>query len=456
MKSFLSPRKVDATTGVIWKQLFIYIIPLIISYLIQNCFNAIDLIVLGNLADSSSIASVGATGSIISLMILTFLGIGGGCKIILSHHFGSKDSEMIKKATDTSLITAAVIGVFVGVLSFPLAPLLLQLTNCPPDCFEGAVLYIRIYVGSAPAIMIYNFGGAVLIASGDSQRPLYYIIIGGLTNICLNILLCLILPQKVAAVAVATAASQIIAAILVVRRLCTMEGDGKLVFSTLSFDMETFRQILKQGIPLMINSIIYPFTNIQIQSAINTFGVSAIAGVSASVSISGLPGAFSDSFSSTNTVFIGQNLGAKNEKRAKKVLRTTLLLNSSIGFFFGIFLCLTGRTWLKIFLPDDPIGIEYGMLRTYYVLGFHAIVCINSMLGTAIQCYGYPLFTTLSNLVWACGLRVFWMQIIYPRYQTFPMLMVCYPITYGFILITYIFAYSYFSKRIRSIARTKK
>ena len=168
----LKPQRVDATTGNLLQSIITYTIPLILGTLVQTCFNAIDLAVLGNMADSNAVASVGATSMIIALLVNSFIGIAGGAKIILAHYFGAKNTEKLQKTASTSLIISLVLGVLIAVMGIIFAPFFLNLTNCPAECYEGALVYIRIYVAAAPVILIYNFGAAIITASGDSQRPL--------------------------------------------------------------------------------------------------------------------------------------------------------------------------------------------------------------------------------------------------------------------------------------------
>lgn len=439
--SILKAKKVDATTGTLWKKILIYTIPTILGAVVQNCFNAVDLIVLGNMADSMAVASIGATSSISSLMVNSFIGIASGAQLILAKLFGAKDQDGIKKTIDTSLLTALFLGLLIAVVGIPLAPKFLTWTNCPEDCLPGAALYLRIYIVAAPAILLYNFGSSALKASGDSQRPLYYIMISGLTNIVLNVVLCLILTEKVAAVAIATTFSQLVGAILVLRRLAVMEGDVKITLKGMRFSKKYFKFIMSQGLPLALNHALYPFANLQIQSAINSFGVSAIAGNSASSSLEGIFCSFANAFSSTASVFIGQNLGANQKDRAKQALRQCLVIGCSIGAVLGITIYCTGDFWLSLFLPDDPAGIEYGKIRMLYVLLFMSVSCARGVYASALQNHGYVLFTSLGNILGVFGFRLFWMWCIYPLFSTFHMLMSCFLISWTLVLFCYMAGY---------------
>ena len=444
--SFLKTKKVDATTGTLWKKIIIYAIPLILGAVVQNCFNAVDLIVLGNMANSSAVASIGATGSITSLLVNSFIGISGGSQLILAKMFGAKDREGTQKTVNTSLITALCLGFMILGFGIPLAPKLLDWTGCPKSCLEGAIVYLRIYIMAAPFILLYNFGSSILRASGDSQRPLYYIIISGLANIVLNIFLCLVLTQKVAAVAIATTVSQVLGAILVLRRLSVMEGDGRISLKTMRFDLRSFRFIMAQGLPLALTNALYPFANLQIQAAINSYGVSAIAGNSAAASLEAIFNAFAGAFGSTAIVFIGQNMGAKRNDRARQAMKQCLAIGCTVGVILGVSIYLTGNFWLSLYLPDDPLGIQYGKIRMLFVMLFNSVSCAKGVFAAALQNCGYIPYTTLCSIFGIFGFRLLWMWCVYPFFSNFYMLMACFLISWSLVLICYIAGYFKFCR----------
>lgn len=444
---FTLGKSVDATQGNLLAGIIRYAIPLILSTIIQVCFNAVDLIVIGNMADSTAVASVGATTMIVGLLVNLFVGIAAGAKIILSRLFGSKNSESIQRCADTIIITASVFGVVVAFIGVPFAPDFLRWTNCPADCIDGAVTYIRIYLLSSPAILLYNYGSAIITSSGDSQRPVIYIIIGGLINVVLNILLCFILEEKVAAVAIATAVSQIVMAAAVMHRLCTMTGDGHIQIRSLRFHIGEFKSIMRQGIPLAVSSTLYPLANLQIQSAINVYGVSAIAGNSTASTIEGISSAFTSSVNATTTVFMGQNIGARKLDRVEESFRKCLIISFLLGTVLGVAIYLSGRSLCALFLPDDPVGIEYAMIRMFYITLFHNISAINGALGSAIQSYGYSMFSALSSIFTVFVFRMIWMFAIYPHFQNFHMLMACFLVSWVLNLISNINGYYFLRKK---------
>lgn len=432
---FLYRKSVDATKGPLLKLIIIYSIPLIISTLIQSLFNAVDIAVLGNMADTNAVAAVGATTSIIHLILHTFVGLSAGSKLILARQIGMKDPISIRKTANTSLISAVFIGVIVAVIGIIYTPDFLRLTNCPDECFDGAVLYAKIYLCAAPIILLYNFGSAIITSSGDTQRPLYYIMAGGALNVVLNIILCLILPQKVMAVAIATVASQLLGAILVIARLCKMEGDCRLVPKELRFSLSAFGKILRYGAPIAFSSALYPLANLQIQSAINSFGVAATAGSSAATTVESIPSAFVTSFGTTSAVFVGQNLGANKPERVKKSFFACLLLSVLSSAIIGGLLYLSGEFWLSIIVDKDVDAISFGMIRMFYILLFYFVAGANNALSNTIQSYGYTSFSAVVSAFGVLGFRIIWMRFVYPHFETFDNLMLCFLVSWLIVLV---------------------
>ncbi len=441
----LARKNIDATKGPLIPLIIAYCIPLILSTLIQTLFNAVDVAVLGNMADSTAVASVGATSSIYHLLINGFVGISSGLKILLARYIGAKDIKRTNESVSTALVFSVVFGIIIAIAGFFLTPIFLNLTKCPSDCYDGAAVYLRIYLAAAPAILLYNFGSSVLTSSGDTQRPLYYMLAGGLLNIVLNIVLCLILPQKVVAVAVATAASQILGAILTVNRI---RKNYSLTIKQLSFSFRALFGMLRFGIPLAVTNILYPIANLQIQSAINSYGSAAIAGSSAATNLEGIVSAFTSSFSTTVSVFMSQNLGARLHDRVKKSFFHSLWMAVTVGVVMGSFMFLTGRFWLSILLgAGAKEATDFGMVRLFFVTFFYFIAAANSVLGHAIQSFGYPIISSINSIVCILVFRIIWMWWIYPAHENFIWLNACFTVSWSLLLCANVICFIIFYRR---------
>ncbi len=437
-------KKVDATQGSMLKAIFTFAIPMILSAIAQDLFTVADKAVLGQMAGSTALASVGATGAVTSLIINGAVGISSGTTIVLARFWGQKNEEKIRSTIDTALMTGVGLGVIVAILGFFLAPLFLTMTKCPAECFDGALLYIRIYLSAAPITLFYNYGASVLRTIGDTQRPLIYILIGGAVNVVLNVILCFILPQKVAAVAIATVASKLVSGSLVLRRLCHLEEDyARVVIPKMRFDLPSFSRIFKFGVPTAISNLVLPLGNLQITTAINSYGVAAIAGNSAAISVAAVGSAFATGFSSATSTFMGQNIGAKNRDRVRKAFWCSSAMNVLITGSMGVLLYLTGRIWLGMIVGfGQTADIDYGMLRLSYVCLTLFVHAINSSMGGAIQAFGYAGIRSISNISFNLGFRVIWMQFIYPLNQTFGMVMQCFLVSWLLNMLFYAVLFS--------------
>ena len=429
-------RNVDALHGSLIPLILTYTFPLILTTIAQHLFEIVDKAVLGNMADTVAVASVGATGVITSLAINGFVGLASGTAIVLGRYIGQRDEEKIRSAIDTSLIAGFGFGVLIAIIGLLASPAFLTLTNCPRECYDGALLYIRIYISAAPATLLYNYGATVLRTLGDTRRPFTYIMIAGVTNLILNVILCLILEEKVAAVAIATAASKIISAALVVNRLCHFEGSARVSLRKLRFSPSAFANLLRFGIPTAIHKLIFPLANLQIVSAINSFGVDAVAGNSAAASINNITHAITGSFGITAMTFMGQNIGAEQPQRVKRSLLYCLLLSIGIGGAVGLLIHATGEFGLGLILgTSSESAIEYGIIRSFWVTQFMFINGANAVLAHALQAYGYPVFSSINSIVFTLAFRFVWMQGIYPQNPTFSMVMICFTVSWILILL---------------------
>jgi len=326
------------------------------------------------------------------------------------------------------------IGVVAAILGSIFAEPMLVLTKCPENCFSGALLYLRIYFLSAPAILLYSFGSSILRTAGDTTRPLIYMLLSGSLNLILNILLCFVLEEKIAAVAIATVASQVLGAILVIIRLCTMKGDCRISLLKLRFNMHICGRILRFGIPICLNTALFPLANLQIQSAINSFGAPAIAGNTAAANLESIVSSISTAFGTSALTFIGQNLGAGNRERVHKSFRICLSTTFLLGLFFGILFYSFGSFFLSFFVGNDPQAIGFGLMRSKYILAFYFIAAVNNCLGSTLNAFGYSTFTSLNSIISVFGFRLLWMNFVYPFFPVYECIFVCFFVSWLMML----------------------
>ena len=452
--NFLKAKSIDATEGNLLPKIIQYAIPLILSTLVQQLFNAIDIVVLGNMANDVAVASVSATSSVTSLLVTSFVGLATGSRVLLARQIGARENDKIRKTTDTSLLMSLILGVIIAVVGFLAAPWFLEITNCPENCFEGALLYIRIYVSAAPMILLYNFGSSVVTASGDTQRPLYYIMIGGVANIVLNIILCLILPQKVVAVAVATVASQVICAFLISNRILKMEGPCRVSEHKMRFCFNAFVNILRYGLPQMLVHALFPLSNLQIASAINSFDYLATAGNGAASTIENVISATSGPIAVTAATFIGQNIGARKPDRVNRSFWQCMIFSVLLGGVVSTSVFFTGSFWLGLIVGrGNDVAITFGLVRMSCTTLFYFIACINNVFGSTLQAYGYSSVSAINSIFSVFVFRIIWMQGIYPgcadmpTYRRFFMVTVCFIVSWAIRLVVNIVAYAIVKRR---------
>lgn len=450
-------REIDATQGPILKNFILFALPVAVGGIIQTLFNAADMAVLGNLGSTVDVASVGATSTIIAFLVNTFIGLSGGTQVVLAHAHGEKNPGKINRAVNTALIMATVLGVLLMIMGLFCADLFLDLTDCDPKCAGGASLYMRIYFIGVPAILIYNFGAAIIRVCGDSERPLYYLIASGALNVILNLVLCLIMEQKVAAVAIATVASQVLGAVLVLYRLITIDNACRFNVKQLSFDFKSFKKMMLVGIPCALNSSLYCISNLQIQSAINSFGYSATAGNSASGNFEGVVGSFTNAVSTTALTFIGQNIGAKKPDRIKRIFFIGCICGFVVGFVLGYGMLLCGESLLKLFVGNDAAAIHCGYLRMKTLLSLYFLAAISGVMGSTLQAFGYSIIPMLNSIFSVLILRVVWMTFIYPHYETLENLYFCYFVSWSLIFVIALAVLSMiFPKKLRQMRQSKR
>ena len=448
MKRFVG-KPVDVTGGPLVSSILKYSIPVMLGSLIQVLFNAADIAVLGNMPDGVAVASVGVTSSIVALIVNSFVGLSSGCTILLARFLGMRDDKQAKDTVSTSMIASFFIGLLLSIIGIAAIEPMLTMIDCPADCFEGASLYLFIYFCAIPAIMVYNFGAAILRVDGDTARPLTYLILSGLLNVVLNVILCLTLTQKVAAVAIATLASQVLGAVLVVIRLLRMEGACRWDLRHPSFSPSFLGRILRLGFPVALNAALYSISNLQIQSAINSFGTEAVAGNTAALNVEGLVNSFSGALGVAAVAFVGQNIGAGKRDRVKKSILTCMIFSVSTGIVLGFGILSIGENILALIVPDDPTAIAYGYIRMQFLFSTFFVACYNNVLASVIQAFGHTGLPMATSFVTVLGFRVAWMAWVYPLYEIIHSLYFCFVCSWILTMLvnTVIFAVIYIRYR---------
>ena len=410
-------------------KMLIFTIPLMFSGILQLLFNAADTIVVGRYAGSQALAAVGSTTSLINLLVNMFMGLSVGANILISRYYGAKREEDIRETVHTSITVAALGGVLLAVLGNTFAKPLLVRMGSPADVVDLAAIYVKIYFMGMPVIMVYNYGAAILRAIGDTKRPLYYLTIAGVVNVILNLFFVVKLEMSVAGVALATVISQCVSVVLLLRCMCQMEGSCRLELKKLGIQKEKAVLLLRHGLPAGLQGSVFSFSNVLIQSSINSFGSIAMAGSSAAANIEGFIYTAMNSFQQTALCFTSQNLGGGKHDRITKVLRNSVLMVSFVGIVMGCGCYLFGEELLSVY-SSDPEVISYGLIRFRWI-GIPYFLCgIMDALGGMLRGLGYAIVPMAVSIIGACGFRIVWIATVFARFHSLDVLFSSYGISW--------------------------
>ena len=430
-------KDLDITNGPLFKTILLFALPIILSNVVTTLFNAADMAVLSAFTrGGNEVASVGATSSVISLFTQFAVGLCAGVNIILARLCGQGDEKNARRVISTAILTAAGMGLLLAVLGSVLGRTVLAAMNCPEECLADGSLYLIIYFLGSPFLLLNQYALAILRVSGDSKRPLYYMLISGAANVVLNALFCLLMGRKVAAVALATLISQAIGALLALRRLTVMEGICRWSIKDTRFDLGALKKILVYGCPTALTTVLFPITNLQVQSAINSFGPAAIAGNTAAIQYETIVSMAGNAFQTAALTFVGQNLGARRKKRVYRSFFYCLFSGLAVTATLAVSIYTFREPLLSVFVAGNEAAIVQGAVRMKYIMLFY-ILTVNPLAST-IQAFGHPTLQTVINVGTVLGLRTFWMQVIYPLNPTLDTLYFCYPLTYIVNFLSYV------------------
>ncbi len=425
---------VDMIHGSILNKLFIYALPLILSGLLQLFFNAADIIVVGKYSGATALAAVGSTGALINLLINLFVGLSIGTNVLVARFIGANQHDDVEETVHTSLKVALIGGVLMIFVGFFFSKPLLELMGTPNDVIDQSVLYMRIYFLCMPAFMVYNFGSAVLRAVGDTRRPLYYLAISGVINVVLNLIFVVNFNMGVAGVALATAISQVISALFITNSLMRSDGPIRLTKHKLTISKDKLFQMMKIGLPAGFQGIVFSLSNVLIQSSVNSFGSTVMAGNTAAGNIEGFVYIAMNAIYQTSLSFTSQNFGAKNFNRIKKVTLYCMVIVSGVGLLLGVLAYVFGETLLSLYTSDLQV-IEYGMIRLSIISVLYFICGIMDVLCGVIRGLGNSVAPMIISLLGVCGIRVLWLVTVFQKFNSLETIYVSYPITWTIAVI---------------------
>ena len=433
----------DITQGVIWKQLLAFFFPLWFGTFFQQLYNTVDTVVVGQFVGKTALAAVGSTTVIVNLTVGIFTGLSAGAVVAIAQRYGARMGEDVHKSVHTAMLLSILMGAFFMIVGFLLTPWALRAMNTTEDALPGAILYLRVYFLGMIPNLVYNMGTAVLRAVGDSRRPLYFLMAASLCNIVLDLLLVVVFHLGVLGVAIATVASQLLSAVLVVLSLTRAEGASFQLFPrSLTIHPQPSQAILRVGVPTALQSVMYSSSNLFIQAAINSFGTDAVAAWTAYGKMDVIFWMTITAMSQSVTTFAGQNYGAGKYDRLKKGVRVSIGMSAVITLALSAIMVLFARPILTIFTPDHDV-LEIGVSMVRFLAPSYITYILIELLSGAIRGAGKSLVPTLITIFGVCGLRLLWLFTMVPVYHTINMVAASYPITWSVTSIALLLYYCF-------------
>ena len=421
--------EIDMLHGPLVSGILKFALPFAASSILQQMFNAVDVAVVGRFASSEALAAVGANTFLINLFINLFVGISVGANVVISHHIGQNDDNRTRKAVHTTMILAVLSGFTMLVTGLLIAAPVLELMDTPANVLSDSVLYLRIYMCGTPFFMIYNFGAAILRSKGDTKRPLYILIVAGLINTALNLLFVIVFHMSVDGVAIATGISNAFSALAILVLLKKEPEPFKLHFSLSAPDKAEISRILKIGLPAGLQSMVFSFSNVCVQTAINGYGSAAVAGAAISVNFDSFCYFFITAFCGAAITFTGQNFGAGNVMRCRHIF-TICMIGGALTCFLGNMMFYTQRDFFLGLFTTDPQVVHYAVIRMSWVLIFQPMTVSYEISAAAMRGMNYSLEPALLTILGTCVLRLVWVFFVGPIWPGFAQLMYCYPISW--------------------------
>ena len=446
--------EIDMCNGTIMDKLITFAFPLMLSGVLQLMFNAVDIIVVGRFSGSSSLAAVGSTTALINVFTNLFIGISLGANVLAARFFAAGREKEMSETVHTSITFALISGIAMAIVGQICAKGALELMGTPEDVIGLSALYMRIYFLGMPFFMLYNYGAAILRAVGDTKRPLYFLIISGVINAVLNMVLVIVFDLGVAGVAIATVFSQMISCVLVLICLARTDASYRLYISKLGMKQEYLEQIFRVGIPAGIQSTVINFSNALLQSSVNSFGSTAMAGYTAANNVLGFLYMSINSVTQACMSFTSQNYGVGKYKRMDRVLLDCLILSVSVALLLGCGAYIFGTQILQIYTEDAQVvqcGLEILSITTvpYFLCG------IMDLFPGALRGMGYSAVPMILSIIGTVGTRILWIFVFFPQYRSLYFLFISYPGSWLATIVMQVICFIVVRRHVHSLAENE-
>ena len=440
--------EIDMCNGTIMDKLISFSVPLMVSGILQLLFNAVDIIVVGRFSGSWALAAVGSTTALINVFTNLFIGVSLGANVLAARFYAAGRDQEMSETVHTAITFALISGVVMAFVGLICSRYALKIMGTPDDVIEQAALYMKIYFMGMPFFMLYNYGAAILRAVGDTKRPLLFLIISGVINAILNLILVIAFHLDVAGVAIATAISQMISCILILRCLYKTESSYQLRFSKLTIRGVYLKQIFQVGIPAGIQSMVINLSNALLQSSVNSFGSVAMAGYTAANNILGFLYMSANAVTQACMSFTSQNYGAGKPKRMDRVLIDCMILSCGILLVLGTCAYMFGPEILRIYTSEAEV-IKNGMAIfscttiTYFLCG------IMDLFPGALRGMGYSTVPMILSVLGTVGTRIVWIFMIFPSHRALDLLFISYPASWFITIVMQVICYWFVRKKVK-------
>lgn len=441
--------EIDMCNGTIMDKLISFALPLMVSSILQLLFNAVDIIVVGRFTGSQALAAVGSTTALINMFVNLFIGVSLGANVLSARFYAAGKEREMSETVHTAMTFALISGivmVFVGLLCSRIS---LEWMDTPADVIDQAALYMKIYFCGMPFFMLYNYGAAILRAVGDTKRPLLFLIISGAVNAALNLFLVIVFSMGVAGVAIATVFSQIISCVLVLECLLGTDSCYRLQITKLGIKGEYLVQIFQVGVPAGIQSVVINFSNVLLQSSVNSFGSIAMAGYTAANNIFGFLFVSVNSITQACMSFTSQNYGAGKKKRMDRVFVDCMILSVIVALTLGGSANLFGPQLLHIY-TTEPDVIACGTEILLYTTLTYFLCGIMDLIPGALRGMGHSAVPMILSIIGTVGTRIFWIYGVFPMHRSLMVLFLSYPASWTVTILLQAVCFYFVRQKVHS------
>ena len=433
----------------LFKKIVRFSVPVVLSGLVQLLFNAADVAVVGQFCGRTSVSAVSSNGALITLIVNLFLSLNVGVNVLVSNFYGAQDRDGVSKAAHTSMAVSVIAGICIGAFGYFFSGNFLALMNVPPDVLPKALTYVKIYFLGVPFLLIYNFGATIITASGDTVRPMKYIIISGAVNVVLNIVFVKVFSMDVAGVATATVVSMVTSSVMTTVRLIKTDEWYKLDLKKIRIRSSDLMKIVRIGLPAGFQSTMFSISNVIIQSSINSFGDACMSGSGSASTLEGFVYVIMSALAQASLNFVSYAVGAHKHELIGKITRKCMAIAVTASLVSGVMITLLSKPFLSIYLPGDTEAIAYGTLRLWCICAPYFICAIPEVLVGSIRGMGVSLVPMIVSLVGICVFRIVWIETVFAAFHdNITVLFISYPITWTITAAAHFVTYLVVKKRL--------